>query len=507
VRVPTEATSNFHRPPIVSEKAPDFVQKVTAVMLANKGDLLPVSAFPPDGTWPSGTTKWEKRNIAMEIPLWDEDVCIQCNQCALVCPRAAIRAKVYQPDALEGAPESFLSKDYKAPDFKGLKYTIQVAPEDCTGCSLCVEVCPAKNKENPRRKAINMELQRPVRDRERENYEYFLGLPEVDRSEIHRFDAKGSQWLEPLFEYSGACAGCGETPYVKLLSQLFGDRLLVAGLLEADQYSEAGIAEQRERVDILRGKLEALGSDDARHLDAVADYLVKKSVWLVGGDGWAYDIGYGGLDHVLSTDRDVNILVLDTEVYSNTGGQASKATPIGAAAKFASAGKSQPKKPLGLEAITFRTVYVARIAFGANMNQTVQALREAEAYPGPSLVVAYSPCIAHGYDLSTQVEQQKRLVKSGGWALYRYDPRRVLEGEPPLQMDSRRPTGKVNDYMKLEARFRMVEKMDPVRYKGLLELAQDNAEKRWAVYEHLAGLTLPQYETPEELEETEETPS
>jgi len=564
VEVPKTVTSTFSRPPIVSEEAPDFVQKVTALMLANKGDLLPVSAFPPDGTWPTGTTKWEKRNIALEIPLWDKDVCIQCNQCALVCPHAAIRAKLYQPEALADAPESFLSTDYKAPDFRGLKYTIQVAPEDCTGCSLCVEVCPAKNKANPRHKAINMELKRPVRDRERENYEFFLGLPEVDRTEINRFDAKGSQWLEPLFEYSGACAGCGETPYVKLLSQLFGDRLLIAnatgcssiyggnlpttpyttneegrgpawanslfednaefglgfrlavdsiasrakrlltklapnlgdewvtGLLDADQSNEKGIAEQRQRVEALQGRLATLGDDDAGRLAAVADYLVKKSVWLVGGDGWAYDIGFGGLDHVLSLDRDVNILVLDTEVYSNTGGQASKATPIGAAAKFASAGKDQPKKPLGLEAISFRTVYVARIAFGANMNQTVQALREAEAFPGTSIVVAYSPCIAHGYDLSTQVEQQKRIVKSGGWALYRYDPRRVLEGQPPLQMDSKRPTGQVNDYMKLEARFRMVEKMDPDRYKMLLEAAQDNAAQRWAVYEHLAGMTLPQ---------------
>ena len=454
-----------------------------------------------------------------------------------------------------------------------------MAPEDCTGCSLCVEVCPAKNKENPRRKAINMELQRPVRERERENYDFFLDLPEVDRTEIARLDAKGSQWMEPLFEYSGACAGCGETPYVKLLSQLFGDRLLIANatgcssiyggnlpttpyttneqgrgpawanslfednaefglgfrmavdslqsraerllrnlsadlgdelvtaFLSANQSDEAGIAEQRSRVDILRQKLQPLDSIDARRLESVADYLVKKSVWLLGGDGWAYDIGYGGLDHVLSTDRDVNILVLDTEVYSNTGGQASKSTPIGAAAKFASAGKSQPKKPLGLEAITFRTVYVARVAFGANMNQTVQAFKEAEAYPGPSLVVAYSPCIAHGYDLSTQVEQQKRIVKSGGWALYRYDPLRVLGDEPPLKMDSRRPTGRVHDYMQLEARFRMVEKMDPQRYRHLVGLAQDNAEKRWAVYEHLAGMKLPQFEGAEEAEEIESKPS
>ncbi len=574
VEVPPAVTSSFSRPPIVSPEAPDFVQTVTAVMLANKGDHLPVSVFPPDGTWPTGTTKWEKRNIAHEIPLWDMGTCIQCNQCALVCPHAAIRAKVYDPAALENAPESFLSTDYKAPDFRGLKYTIQVAPEDCTGCSLCVEVCPAKDKANPRRKAINMEPLQEVRAREQENFDFFLDLPEVDRTQIQRLDAKGSQWLEPLFEFSGACAGCGETPYLKLLTQLFGDRLLMANatgcssiyggnlpttpyttnregrgpawanslfednaefglgfrvsvdslsgrarsllqklaselgdelvseLLEAEQITENDFIAQRARVDILNQKLAELKVPDAQRLRVISDYLVKKSIWLVGGDGWAYDIGYGGLDHVLSLNRDVNILVLDTEVYSNTGGQQSKATPLGAAAKYAAAGKSQPKKALALEAISFHHAYVAKVAFGANMNQTVQALREAEAYPGTSLVIAYSPCIAHGYDLSQQVVQQKRIVAGGGWSLFRHDPRRVLEGEPALKLDSRAPTGKVQDYMKHEARFRMVEKIDPDRYKKLQALAQDQAVQRRAVYEHLAEMTLPRAEASDEPEST-----
>ncbi|MGB5753344.1 MAG: pyruvate:ferredoxin (flavodoxin) oxidoreductase [Thermoanaerobaculia bacterium] len=572
VEVPTAVTSDFGRPPLVSAEAPDFVQKVTSLMMANKGDLLPVSAFPPDGTWPTATTQWEKRDIALEIPIWDAGVCIQCNQCAMVCPHAAIRAKVYDETDLAGAPDSFRSVDYKAPDFKGMKYTIQVAPEDCTGCTLCVEVCPAKDKASPRRKAINMEEQRPVRDRERENYSFFLDIPELDRSRIQRFDTKSSQFLQPLFEYSGACAGCGETPYVKLLTQLYGDRLLIANatgcssiyggnlpttpyavdgdgrgpawanslfednaefglgfrmavdslsqqahnllgklgsqlgdelvtaILEADQSTEAGISEQRKRVEILRGKLEPLTGMEPRRLTTVADYLVKKSVWILGGDGWAYDIGFGGLDHVLSLEKDVNILVMDTEVYSNTGGQASKATPMGAAAKFAFAGKSTPKKALGLEAMTFRNVYVGRIAFGANMNQTVQTLREAEAFPGTSMVVAYSPCIAHGYDLSKSVEQQKRLVGSGLWALYRYDPRRAAVGQPPLKLDSKAPKLKVKDFMDHEARFRMVEKIDPDRFRILQATSQKHAEQRWHLYEQLAGISVNKPETAEDAE-------
>jgi pyruvate-ferredoxin/flavodoxin oxidoreductase len=554
------------RPPIVAQEAPDFVQKITAVLLAGKGDALPVSAFPVDGTWPLATSQWEKRNIAQEIPIWDPDLCIQCNQCALVCPHATIRSKVYEPEALDGAPEGFPSRDYKAPDLDGLLYTLQVAPEDCTGCHLCVEICPAKDRSNPRRKAINMEPQREHRERERERYSFFLGLPELDRSRITRFDAKGSQFLEPLFEYSGACAGCGETPYVKLLTQLFGDRLLIANatgcssiyggnlpttpytvnadgrgpawsnslfednaefgfgmrlavdshrrlaegllqelgaevgealvaeLLDADQRDEAGLAAQRQRVATLGELLGGIDRPAARRLEAVADYLVKKSVWLVGGDGWAYDIGYGGLDHVVAMVRDVNILVLDTEVYSNTGGQQSKATPLGAAAKFAAAGKEIPKKDLGLEAMSYGHVYVARVAFGAKINQTVEALREADAYPGPSLVIAYSHCIAHGYDMRHGAAQQKAAVESGVWPLYRFDPRRTAAGQAPLHLDFREPRRSVEEYMQAETRFRIVEKTDPRRFRRFVARAQQQARERYSVYSQLAGITIPQPE-------------
>ncbi len=565
VVVPEEVTSQRRRPPIVSEEAPDFVQKVSALMMANKGDLLPVSAFPVDGTWPVGTTRWEKRSIAQEIPLWDPAVCIQCNQCALVCPHAAIRSKVYEPGLLDEAPEGFLGVDYRAKDFRGLKFTIQVAPDDCTGCHLCVEVCPAKDKGNPRHKAINMEDKSPVLERERAGYEFFLDLPEADRDRIGRIDAKGSQFLEPLFEYSGACAGCGETPYIKLLSQLFGDRSLIAnatgcssiyggnlpttpyttnrdgrgpawsnslfednaefglgfrlaidshrrqaeslvkklapelgdalveGILGAGrQTEEAEILAQRERVAALRRRLAVLDTAEASQLDVLADYLVRKSVWLMGGDGWAYDIGYGGLDHVLALGRDVNVLVLDTEVYSNTGGQMSKATPLGASAKFATAGKEIPKKDLGLEIMSYGHVYVARIAFGANMNQTVNAFKEADAYPGPSLIIAYSHCIAHGYDMRHGARQQDLAVKSGVWPLYRYDPRRGGAGEPPLKLDSGAPRTGVKEYMRNEARFRIVEKMDPKRFKSFVMESQKQAEQRHGVYQQLAGITIPQ---------------
>ncbi|HNZ96731.1 MAG TPA: pyruvate:ferredoxin (flavodoxin) oxidoreductase, partial [Thermoanaerobaculia bacterium] len=563
VRVPATATATRHRPPIVSEEAPEIVQRVSAVMLANKGDLLPVSAFPVDGTWPTGTTQWEKRNIALEIPIWDPKVCIQCNQCVFVCPHAALRAKVYDPEQLAAAPASFLSMDYKAGEFKGMKYTLQVAPEDCTGCTLCVNICPAKDRTNPRRKAINMEPQREHRERERENYRFFLDLPEVDRTKVTRLDTKGSQFLQPLFEYSGACAGCGETPYIKLLTQLYGDRLLVANatgcssiyggnlpttpytknrdgrgpawsnslfednaefgfgfrlavdaharlagellqrlagavgddlvtaLLNADQSDEAGLAAQRERVAALKARLATLGDADARRLELVADYLVKKSVWLVGGDGWAYDIGFGGLDHVLAQRRDINILVLDTEVYSNTGGQASKATPLGAAAKFAMAGKEVGKKDLGLLAMSYGHVYVARVAFGSKYNQTVEAIREAESYPGPSLVIAYSHCIAHGYDLQFGVDQQRLAVDSGIWPLYRFDPRRVASGQPPLKLDSGAAKVPVSEYMKNEARFRMVEKQNPQRFRQLMAEAQRDVTRRVAIYEQLSHLTVP----------------
>jgi len=560
--VPDAAPSGRPLPPTVPAEAPDFVRRATALMLAGKGDLLPVSAFPVDGTWPVGTSKWEKRNIALEIPLWEPDLCIQCNQCTFVCPHAAIRAKAYDESALAGAPEGFLSMAGKGNEIGGLRYTLQVAPEDCTGCNLCVEICPAKDKTNPRRKAINMAPQRPVRERERERYRFFLDLPETDRSRIHRIDAKGSQFFEPLFEYSGACAGCGETPYIKLLTQLFGDRLMIANatgcssifggnlpttpyttnrdgrgpawsnslfednaefglgmrlaverqgehardllrilgaeigddlaaaLLAAEPVTEAGIAERRAQVAALKRRLGEIAGPTAARLATVADALVPKSVWLVGGDGWAYDIGYGGLDHVIATGRKVNILVLDTEVYSNTGGQASKATPLGAAAKFATAGKERGKKDLGLLAMSYGNVYVAKIAFGAKINQTVQAFLEAEAFPGPSLLIAYSHCIAHGYDMVHGASQQELAVGCGIWPLYRFDPRRVAAGDPPLKLDSGPPKVKVHDYLKNEARFRMVEKIDPERFKRLARSAEQQAAERWDLYRQLAGIKI-----------------
>ena len=563
IPVPAAVSATRTRPPIVSEKAPDFVQKMTAVMLAGKGDLLPVSAFSVDGTWPTGTAKWEKRNIALEIPVWDAKVCIQCNQCALVCPHAAIRAKVYDDSSLNAPPETFKSIAYKAPEYKGKLFTIQVAPEDCTGCNLCVNVCPAKDRTNPKHKAINMEPQAALRDQERANYDFFLNLPELPRGDVVRLDHKGSQFLEPLFEYSGACAGCGETPYLKMLTQLFGDRLLIANatgcssiyggnlpttpyttnsegrgpawsnslfednaefgfgfrlaldahikatrvllehlapqlgdtlvgeLVNADQSNEAGIIAQRERLKPLREKLATIDSAEARRLDQLADYLVKKSVWLVGGDGWAYDIGYGGLDHVLASRRNVNILVMDTEVYSNTGGQQSKATPLGAAAKFAASGKPVGKKDLGLLANMYGHVYVARVAFGAKMAQTAQAFLEAESYDGPSLIIAYSHCIAHGYDMAQGAAQQKLAVESGVWPLYRFDPRRLVKGEAPLVLDYGPPKPKVAEYMRNESRFRMIERSDPARFKYFLEEAQAAATRRYSGYQQLAQIKLP----------------
>jgi pyruvate-ferredoxin/flavodoxin oxidoreductase len=563
VEVPAQATSTRGRPPLVASDAPEFVKRVTAVMMAGKGDLLPVSAFPPDGTWPVGTSRWEKRNIATEIPVWDATVCIQCNQCVFVCPHSAIRAKVYDPTLLAGAPATFKSDGFRSVDRKGLKYTIQVAPEDCTGCSLCAVVCPAKDRTNPRHKALDMADQPPLRAAERDNWSFFLALPDPDRATAKRLDLKESQFQAPLFEFSGACAGCGETPYVKLLTQLFGDRALIANatgcssiyggnlpttpyttdragrgpawanslfednaefglgmrlgvdaqreqarlllsrlagrlepalvadLLHAEQAGDADIAVQRRRVADLRTALARIDAPDARRLETLADALVKKSVWLVGGDGWAYDIGFGGLDHVMASGENVNILVLDTEVYSNTGGQQSKATPLGAVAKFAEAGKETPKKDLGLLAMSYGNVYVARIAFGAKMSQTVQAFQEAEAYPGPSLIIAYSHCIAHGYDMAHGVDQQKLAADSGVWPLYRFDPRRVSCGEPPLHLDSGPPKADILTYLRNENRFRMVEKQDPERFRRLADAAREAARRRLSLYEQLAGITLP----------------
>ncbi|MGE5124718.1 MAG: pyruvate:ferredoxin (flavodoxin) oxidoreductase [Betaproteobacteria bacterium] len=550
--------------PAVSDAAPDFVKRVQAVIIEGKGDLLPVSAFPVDGTWPTATAQWEKRAIALEIPVWDDKICIQCNKCAFVCPHAAIRAKVFDPADAAGAPASFKSMDFKGAEFKGKKYSIQVAPEDCTGCSLCVMVCPAKDKANPKHKAIDMAPMPPLREQERTNYEFFLSLPDPARSEV-KLDLKGSQFLQPLFEYSGACAGCGETPYIKLMTQLFGDRVLIANatgcssiyggnlpttpyavdrngrgpawnnslfednaefgfgmrlaldslheqaaglvgrmggklgdnlakaLLEADQSTEAGIAAQRERVVALKQALAGLRTPEALRLQQIAEHLVKKNVWIVGGDGWAYDIGYGGLDHVLSMTRDVNVLILDTEVYSNTGGQASKATPTGASAKFASAGKEVGKKDIGLMAMAYGHVYVARVAFGAKDVQTLKAFQEAESYHGPSMIIAYSHCIAHGYDMAYGAEQQKLAVDSGVWPLYRFDPRRARQGQPPLTLDSGEPKVSARQYMRNETRFRMVEKLDPERFKRLSLSAEKQARQRVAIYKQLSNLTVPQF--------------
>jgi pyruvate-ferredoxin/flavodoxin oxidoreductase len=563
VEVPATATASRSRPPAIAAEAPDFVQRVTAVMLAGHGDDLPVSAFPIDGTWPVGTARWEKRGIAEAVPVWDPGVCIQCNKCAIVCPHAAIRAKVYDADALTGCPAGFLSNEYKGKEFAGMKYTIQVAPEDCTGCKLCVNVCPAKDKAQPRHKAINMTPLPDVLEREARSYDFFLNIPEVDRAAIVRLDVKGSQFLEPLFEYSGACAGCGETPYVKLLTQLFGDRALIANatgcssiyggnlpttpfttdgcgrgptwsnslfednaefglgmrlaidahasaarhlldsmrhelgqerihaLLNDIETDEVGVTSQRKRVAELKAYLSTLSCTNAERLMAVADYLVHKSVWLVGGDGWAFDIGYGGLDHVLSTGENVNVLVLDTEVYSNTGGQASKATPLGAAAKFASQGKSTDKKDLGLMAMQYGHVYVASVALGAKDAHTVQVFREAESYNGPSLIIAYSHCIAHGYDMQFGLDQQKRAVASGVWPLYRYDPRRERVGEAPLVVEKAGSRIPVSEYMRNEARFRMVQRINGERFKALARAAQSAAERRVATYEYLSHLRAP----------------
>jgi pyruvate-ferredoxin/flavodoxin oxidoreductase len=567
VDVPAAVSGDRRRSPAVPDAAPDFVQRVSAMIIAGKGDLLPVSAFPVDGTWPVGTSRWEKRSLAHEIPVWDVDVCIQCNKCVLACPHAAIRAKLFEPGLLAGAAPTFKHTEFRGREMPEHRYALQVAPEDCTGCALCVAVCPAKDKSNPRHKAINMQPLAGLKEAERENYAFFLDIPEIDRSAL-RLDIKASQFLEPLFEYSGACAGCGETPYIKLLTQLFGDRalianatgcssiyggnlpttpyttnrdgrgpawsnslfednaefglglrlgvdsrneqaraalsslesrldqMLVAEILEANQSDEAGIAGQRARVDALRKALTALGGLDesearaAELLSVDADYLVRKSVWLVGGDGWAYDIGFGGLDHVFSTSRDVNVLVLDTEVYSNTGGQQSKATPLAAAAKFASAGKGTAKKDLGRMAMSYGGVYVARVAFGANDQQTVKAFQEAEAHPGPSLIIAYSHCIAHGYDMADGATQQKRAVASGVWPLYRFDPARGTAGDPPLRLDCKAPTISAHEYMKHETRFRIAQKVDPRRYKSLIHAADVDARQRYELYKQLADIAV-----------------
>jgi pyruvate-ferredoxin/flavodoxin oxidoreductase len=562
LKAPGTTTSTFDVRPSVDAAAPPFVREVTARLIAGDGDRLPVSALPADGTYPSATARWEKRNIALEIPAWDEALCIQCGKCVLVCPHAVIRAKVYAPACLAGSPPTFKSAPARWREFDGARYTLQVSPEDCTGCGLCVEVCPAKSKSEVRHKAIDMVPQRPRHDAEVENWSFFLGLPGPDRAALNTGAVKDVQLLEPLFEFSGACGGCGETPYLKLLTQLFGDRAIVANatgcssiyggnqpttpwtvnaegrgpawanslfednaefglgmrlsldrqaayarellgrlneavgdlgaaLLAADQSTDEGVAAQRERVRLLRERLAAQDSPEARELDSVADALVDRSLWIVGGDGWAYDIGYGGLDHVLASGRNVNVLVLDTEVYSNTGGQMSKATPRAAVAKFAAAGKDAGKKDLALMAMTYGHVYVARVAMGGNDVQTLRAFREAAAHDGPSLIIAYSHCIAHGYDLRHGMEQQKAAVLSGHWPLFRYDPALVHEGRNPLQLDSRPPSLPLKAYAYNETRYTMLALSDPERAKRLLEEAQDEVNARWALYEQWAAMPAP----------------
>ena len=558
VSVPEKVTSQTEMPPAFSPQAPKFERDVLGVIYAGRGDEIPVSAFPVDGTFPTGTAKWEKRNIALEIPEWDTKICIQCGKCAMVCPHAVLRIKVYDSKQLEGAPTTFKSTEVRDKEWQGLKYSIQVAPEDCTGCGICVDICPVKNKSETRLKAINMVAQPPLRESERENWDFFLKIPELDRRKIKVTNIRQQQVQEPLFEFSGACSGCGETPYLKLVSQLFGDRSVIANatgcsstyggnlpttpwaknldgrgpawsnslfednaefglgfrlsidkqtefarelvhrlsgaigedlvtaLLTAPQKDEADIFEQRQRVELLKEKLQSLNSPEAKQLLALADMLVKKSVWIVGGDGWAYDIGYGGLDHVLASGRNVNLLVLDTEVYSNTGGQASKSTPRGAVAKFAAGGKPGPKKDLGMMAMSYGNVYVASVAMGAKDEHTLKAFLEAEAYDGPSIIIAYSHCIAHGINMTTAMSDQKVAVDSGQWLLYRYNPERTLTGENPLTLDSRTPTRKVRDFLQQQTRFKMLLQSKPEDAKRLWQQAQQDAETRYRLYEYLA---------------------
>jgi len=558
VKVPASATSRIEMPEVFPG-APKFERDVLATIYSGRGDELPVSAFSCDGTFPTATARWEKRNLALEIPAWDTKICIQCGKCAMVCPHAVIRIKVYDGKNLGGAPATFKSCDARDKEWQGLKYTIQVAPEDCTGCGVCVDVCPVKNKSEVRLKAINMVPQPPLRAPESENWEFFLKIPELDRRKIKVGTIRQQQVQEPLFEFSGACSGCGETPYLKLVSQLFGDRAIVANatgcssiyggnlpttpwaknsdgrgpawsnslfednaefglgfrvsidkqtefarellrrvgvavggelveaILNAKQKDEADIYEQRQRVDILKERLHKLDSSEAKQLLAVVDMLVKKSVWIVGGDGWAYDIGYGGLDHVLASGRNLNLLVLDTEVYSNTGGQASKSTPRGAVAKFAAGGKPGPKKDLGLMAMTYGSVYVASVAMGAKDEHTLKAFLEAEAFEGPSIIIAYSHCIAHGVDMTTAMTDQKVATESGQWLLYRYNPERAEAGENPLVLDSRAPTRKVQEYLLQQTRFKMLTKSKPEVADKLWKQAQQDAEQRYRFYEYMAS--------------------
>lgn len=558
IPVPDAVSAKFEIHPPVPDNSPEFVKTVVGEIIAGRGDDLPVSVFPVDGTFPTATTQYEKRNIALKIPVWDEDICIQCGKCAMVCPHATLRVKVFDEKYLENAPSTFKAVDARDKAYKGMKYSIQVAPEDCTGCGVCVEVCPVKNKKDASLKSLNMQSQPELREQENENWEFFLKLPEVDRSGLKVTQIRQQQLQRPLFEFSGACAGCGETPYYKLMTQLFGDRALIANatgcssiyggnlpttpfcvdengrgpawsnslfednaefgfgmrlavdkqreiglhllnemkdkvgetlandIINAKQNDEAEIAEQRKRIEILKQKLAGDSSPHAKRLHTVADYLVKKSVWIVGGDGWAYDIGYGGLDHVLANNRDVNVLVLDTEVYSNTGGQTSKATPLSAIAKFSAGGKPIKKKDLGLMLMAYGSVYVASIAMGAKDDHTLKAFLEAEAYDGPSIIIAYSHCIAHGVNMEEPLKQQKLAVDSGQWLLYRYNPDNVKEGKNPLSLDSKEPKIPVADYLNSENRFRMLLKSRPEAAKAMFKQAQIDVDTRYAFYKYLA---------------------
>ncbi len=559
VHIPEEVTPRPELEPAAVTKAPPFIRDVLGKLIAGHGDEVPVSALPVDGTYPTGTARWEKRNLALEVPVWDPDICIQCGKCVLVCPHAVIRSKVYEPSFLTSAPDSFKSNQARLPEWKGLNYTLQVSTEDCTGCGICVDVCPARNKSEARLKAINMRSHSELRDAERQNWEFFSALPNQERPQLSFENVRGMQVAEPLFEFSGACAGCGETPYIKLLTQLFGDRLLIANatgcssiyggnlpttpyaagadglgpawsnslfedaaefgmgfrvsldkqsqfaaellrqldglvraelveeILTADQKDAAGVYAQRARVTQLKRELEKADSEVARQLLPVVDTLVRKSVWVIGGDGWGYDIGYGGLDHVLASGCNVKVLLLDTEVYSNTGGQCSKSTPLGAVAKYAAGGKRIAKKDLGLISMTYGNIYVACVAMGAKDEHTLKSFLEAEAYDGPALIIAYSHCIAHGINMTTAMQNQKAAVQTGQWLLYRYNPSLVTKGENPLHIDSAAPKLPVSEYLKLENRFRMLSKSKPEEAGRLFLQAQENIQKRWQHFQQLAN--------------------
>ena len=558
VKVPAKATSKLVMPPPVSLSAPKFVQEVTGPLIAGKGDELPISKVPVDGTFPTATSQYEKRNIAVEIPVWDEALCIQCGICSFVCPHASMRMKAYPASALKGAPKTFKCADSKMAELKDMKVTLQVAPEDCTGCGACAHNCPAKDKTNPAHKALDMHFQPPLRAQEAANFDFFLSIPDIDQATLKLDTLRGSQLARPLFEFSGACAGCGETPYIKLMSQLFGDRAMIANatgctsiysgnlpttpyctradgrgpawcnslfednaefgmgmrlavdkfnekalelltqlpgqaalakeIAEADQSNQDGIEKQRVRVAKLKAALKDSKEAAAIQLLPVADYLVKKSVWCIGGDGWAYDIGFGGVDHVLASGKNVNILVVDTEVYSNTGGQASKSTPIGAVAQFAAGGKTIAKKDMGMIAMSYGHVYVASVSL-ANPSQVVKAFMEAEAYDGPSLIIAYAHCIAHGINMTTAVDEQKKAVSSGYLTLYRYNPALAAAGKNPLQLDSKAPTTAYEDFINGENRFKVLKKINPDAADKLMVKGKAFSLKRYEYYQKLAALT------------------